>query len=195
MSAGPIDNLQRALRSRFPDEPAESLARLLWEILERGSIFYGQIDMPEDEREDLILFAHANRLLMPTKSGRTSAWEDKSLTLTPDESYRMPGVIAKLIKHASETGRWEPKEAILSCLREGGDKREGDKLKLFQGLKDKAQDGKVTPYTFRRVITELGLEVDIDQAIAEFKALGLISPSLHRTLSSGIIEYEINPSL
>ncbi|HID55887.1 TPA: hypothetical protein EYP37_05125, partial [Candidatus Poribacteria bacterium] len=134
MKAEKIGNLQRALNSVFPEEDSEHLATLLWKALEESEIAYRQVEASEEKREDLILFAYTVRLLVPTKGGRTSAWEDKPLTLTPDERYRMPAVIAKLVQIASETGCWKPREAILACLREKSDERALDKLKLFQGL-------------------------------------------------------------
>ena len=123
------------------------------------------------------------------------AWEDRPLTLAPDECYRMPSVVAEVVRRAQETGRWEPGPAILRYFSEGSDERATDKLKLFRRLKEKARNGKVTPYTFHQCVIELGLRVDIDQAIAEFKSANLISPSLGHAVSSGRIEYEVHPSL
>jgi len=188
-------NLAKALKAKFPGERVECLAKLLSQALERGYITYKQIDMPDEEKEDLILFAYANKILIPVQAGRTMAWEDRSLSLEPDESYKMPGVIARIARQAQETGQWKPDRAILDYLLEIGDSKATDKLKLFQGLKAKAKSGRVTPYTFYQSAAELGLHVDINQAIAEFKGAGMISPCLHRSVFSGVIEYEINPSL
>jgi len=193
--SGSEGNLAKALEARFPGEQVENLARLLSRALERGCITYKQIDMPDEEKEDLILFAYANRLLMPAKGGRTMAWEDSSISLDPNEGYKMPGVIARVVRYARETGRWEPNRAILDYLLELGDRRAIYKLKLFQILKAKTASGRVTPHTFYQSAAELGLDIDFSQTIAEFKGAGMISPCLHRSVFSGVIEYEINPSL
>jgi len=193
--SGPEANLAKALKARFPGERVECLAKLLSKALERDYITYKQIDMPDEEKEDLILFVYTNRLLMPARSGRTMAWEDSSITLDPDESYKMPGVIARIVQYARETGRWEPDRAILDYLLELGDRRAIYKLKLFQSLKARAKNGKVTPHTLYRSAAEVGSCININQTIAEFKGAGMISPCLHRSVLSGVIEYEINPSL
>jgi len=54
------------------------------------------------------------------------AWEDRSLNLDPDESCKMPGVIARIARHAQETGQWEPDRAILDYLLGIGDKKATD---------------------------------------------------------------------
>jgi len=183
------------LKVRFPDEEVDRVAKLLSEVLEKGRITYQQIDMSEEVKEDVVLFTYTNRLLLPIRSGKTMAWEDRPLTLAPDECYRMPGVVAEVVRRAQETRRWEPGPAILRYFSEGSDERATDKLKLFRRLKEKARNGKVTPYTFQQCVIELGLRVDIDHAIAEFKSANLISPSLGHAVSSGRIEYEVHPSL
>ncbi len=187
--------MAKALKARFPDEQVEGLAKLLSQVLERGCLSYKQIDAPDEEKEDLVLFAYTNRLLMPVKGGKTMAWEDSSISLDPDESYKMPGVIARIVQYARETGRWEPDRAILDYLLELGDGRAIYKLKLFQSLKARAENGKVTPHTLYRSAAEVGSCININQTIAEFKGAGMISPCLHRSVLSGVIEYEINPSL
>lgn len=58
-----------------------------------------------------------------------------------------------------------------------------------------AGDGKVSPHDLLSAIAELGLDVEINQTIAEFKGAGMMSPSLRRAPSSGTVEYELNPSL
>lgn len=188
-------NLKKALEARFPNEDVEGVAELLSAALEKGCVTYQQIDMSEDAKEDVVLFAYTHRLLLPSKSRKTMAWEDRPLTLDADECYRMPGVVAEVVRRAQETGRWDPEPAIRRYFSEHCDERASDKLKLFRKLKDKARNGKVTPYIFRQCVVELGLRVDINQAIAEFKSANLISPSLHQAVSSGRIEYEVNPSL
>lgn len=194
-SSGLEANLARALKARFPGEHIECLAKLLCRVLERDYVTYEEIDMPDEEREDLILFVYTSRLLMPVRSGKTMAWEDSSITLDPNESYKVPNVIARAVRLACETGQWEPDRAVLDYLLGIGDERAADKLKLFQTLKAKAEGGRVTPHTFHQSAAEVGLDIDINQAIAEFKGAGMISPCLHRSVFSGVIEYEINPSL
>jgi len=81
-------NLERALKVRFPDEEVDRVAKLLSEVLEKGRITYQQIDMSEEVKEDVVLFTYTNRLLLPIRSGKTMAWEDRPLTLAPDECYR-----------------------------------------------------------------------------------------------------------
>ncbi len=191
----PEANLERALKARFPDEEADRVAKLLSAILEKGRIAYKQIDMPEDAREDVVLFTYTYRLILPTKSGKTMAWEDRPLTLALDECYRMPLVVAEVVRRAQETGCWEPGPVIFRYFSKCCDEAASDKLKLFQRLKEKVRNGKVTPYTFRQCVDELGLKMNIDQAIAQFKSANLISPSLGQSVSSGRIEYEVHPSL
>ena len=85
-------NLERALKVRFPGEEVERVAKLLSEALEKGRITYEQIELSEDVKEDVVLFTYTNRLLLPTRSGKTMAWEDRPLTLTPDECYTKSGI-------------------------------------------------------------------------------------------------------
>lgn len=192
----PEENLIKALETRFPGEQVEHLARVLSQALEKGYITYKEMDIPDKEKTELIMFAYSNKLLMP-EQGETMAWEDRPPGLNPEEKYRMPNVITKIAEQAQKTGEWRPDEAVLEYLLEiGNEKAAADKkLSLFRDLKRRAAGSKVTPETFKQSINNIDPGIDINQVIAEFKGAGVISPSLHRSMVSLTVEYEINPSL
>ncbi|MCK4416879.1 MAG: hypothetical protein KAV99_01775 [Candidatus Latescibacteria bacterium] len=107
MSSTSDGNLEKALKVRFPDEEVKCVAKLLSEVSEKGRIAHEQIELSEDAKEDVVLFTYTNRFLLPTRSGKTMAWEDRPLILAPDECYRMPIVVAEVVRWAQETGRWD----------------------------------------------------------------------------------------
>ncbi|MHA1710605.1 MAG: hypothetical protein ACTSUS_00845 [Candidatus Freyarchaeota archaeon] len=199
-----LNKLERVLRRLFPDEEIDSLARLLSMASKRGEISYEEIETREETKEDLLLLVYNKRLLLPTEASRVSktlAWEDRLLILSPGKMYEMPNVIRYLIKDAEETGEWRPDHAVRKYLQAIGEPEAEKILKLFQEVRKKVlnsktllKTNKITPKLIEECSEKLGLELNIDKAIAELKGGGIISPCPRSFLRCGI-RYEINPSL
>jgi hypothetical protein len=185
-------NLSISLRDIFLGENTAILADILSLAADRGRIYYDEIEMREDLKEDLLLKLEKERILIPFETSKTMAWEDRLLTFKSGELYEMPHVIRHLIRIAMETGEWNPSCAVKMCLEEIGEAEPEKITALFEKIIEKIETNILTPKILLKKAEELDLEPKIGLIIAELKNGGIISPCLRRPSS---LRYEINPSL
>ena len=188
--------LEEALKRRFPDEDVKLLAKILRKAVEKDSIFYEEVDVPEEVKEDLLLFLVNERLLLPDKIWKTLAWDDRIFMLKNGEKYVVPNVVKHLIRKAEETGEWNPEYAVEEYLREIREREKEKIMALFRRIKEKLRfrENRLTPEFLKETMDELGLDLNVEKVIIEFKGGGIISPHLRDSIRSKQLKYEVNPS-
>lgn len=193
--------LQAALQAQFPGHEAGYLARLFDTGLSAETIAYGQIDLPPDQREDALLTAFEERALIPIKSTRSAAWEDRALSLAPDERYFMPAVVRMLLSAARHTGRLETDKAVQRILAlETATLPEAagqcDRLAAFvAGLKRHAAACKAETGLMKAIARQCQLSLDLHDVIDILVICGILSPCTHGPVIAGLSWYEINACL
>jgi hypothetical protein len=193
--------LQAALRAQFSEQAAGHLARLFDTGLSAETITYEQIDLPRDQRDDIILTAFEERALIPIRSSSSAAWEDRVLSLAPGERYFMPGVVRILLAAARESARLDPHRAVESVLcQQTATLPEAagqcDRLAAFvAGLKGHATSYKAEVGLMKAVARECRLTLDLHDVIDILVICGILSPCTHGPVIAGLSWYEINACL
>jgi hypothetical protein len=196
----PMNKLEKAL-SKVSTHGALTgcLASVLAHASKRGSISYREVDqIAHDRAEDILLLGNEWRLLLPVRTGKSAAWEDRLLLCEPGESYEVPNIIRCLVEEARRTGCWDPGRAITKLFKEMGESAWERIPRLVERLKEEARDYRISAIQIKKVCSELGLGDRVDTLIAELKGSGIMSPklgSLAEVARAGSPLYELNPSL
>jgi len=187
-----VGHLEEALKRRFPGEDVKPIAEILSIASESGRITYEEPEIHDEVKDDLFILLERERLLIPSHTSRSLAWEDRMMILKPGEIFEVPNAIIHLIRYAKETGEWSPYHAIKAYLEEIGEKSPEAILSMFNEIKGEAKGLMVTPENLLRASDKLNLTAEIGRIIAELKGGGIISPCLR---DPSHLLYEINPSL
>ena len=187
-----IERLEDALRRRFPGEDVKPIAKILSIASEAGRITYEEPEIHDEVKDDLFILLERERLLIPARTSRSLAWEDRMMILKPGEVFEVPNTILHLIRYMKETGEWSPHHAIKAYLEEIGEQSPEVILSMFNEIKGETKGLMVTPEDLLRASDELNLTAEIGRIIAELKGGGIISPCLR---DPSHLLYEINPSL
>lgn len=190
-----FSNLVAALGQNFSHEEANSLAKILYLGCSCDSMCYEEIDIEPDLKDDMILLAFEERVLLPMKSLRGSAWEDRILSFTDQERYQQPRIVKFLIEKARETGTWDLAYAIGAVLGEAGESQVKAVTDYTLKLMDRALKFEVEVGVMQAVTNESGIEIDMHDTLDRFVRCGIMSPRTQRSLHTGFSKYEINPSL
>jgi len=183
--------LVHVLRERFPEVEARPFAEALLLAARKGKVSYSEVG-----EEGMILLANAERLLVPVRTYRSLAWEDRVLTLKPGEEYEMPTVVRHMVLRAAEAGRWNPDHAVRRYLDEIGEMDRERVLELFHRVLEGSRwTRKISAEQLGDYAREVGLSGVLSRLTAELKGGGIISPCLQASLFSGSLQYEVNPSL
>jgi len=195
-----MNKLEKALsRLLKHSELTSCLASVLDHASKKGSISYGEVEkIVNDNAEDVLLLGNEWRLLLPVRTLKSAAWEDRLLVAKPEELYEVPNVVRYLAEDASRTGHWNPEHAITELFREMGEPDWEQMPKLVEWLEEQAKDYRITAAQIKMVCNELGLGGRVDALIAELKGSGVMSPkmgAIAEVSRAGMPIYELNPSL
>ncbi len=195
------NRLQAALRAHFAEREAGILARLLDAALAADTVAYENVDLPPDARDDALLAAFEERALIPVRSSRSAAWEDRVLSLAPGERYFMPGVVRSLLASARETGRLDPEGAVREVLTQetatlpAAAAQTGPLASLVAGLREHAGAYRAETGLMQAVARQCGLTLDLHDVIDILVICGILSPCTHGPVIAGLSWYEINACL
>ena len=195
-----MNKLEKALSRLLKHcELISCLSPVLAYASKKGSISYREVDnIVKDTAEDVLLLGNEWRLLLPVRTLKSAAWEDRLLLCKPEESYEVPNIIRCLVEGASRTGYWDPEHAITKLFKEMSEPAWEKIPKLVERLEEQARDYRVTAVQIKEICGELGLGDRVDMLIAELKGSGVMSPklgSLAEVSRTGSPIYELNPSL
>ena len=194
-----MNKLEKALNGFLShSELAGPLARVLAYASRRGRVLYHEIEGMANDVEDVLLLGSEWRLLLPVRTLKSAAWEDRLLVAKAEELYEVPNIIRYLVEDARKTGRWEAGRAIAKLFRDMGEPNWEQMPKLIEWLGKQAKDNRITAAQIKMVCNELGLGDRLDALIAGLKGSGVMSPKLGRLAEvsrAGMPIYELNPSV
>jgi hypothetical protein len=195
-----MNKLEKALSKLLEhDELTSRLAPILAHASERGRVSYREVEkMVNGDAEDVLLLGNEWRLLLPVRTLKSAAWEDRLLLCEPGELYEVPNIARCLVEEASRTGCWDPEHATTKLFREMGEPDRERMPKLVEELGKQSKDYRIAAIQIKKTCSELGLGDRVDMLIAELKGSGVMSPklgSLAEVSRAGTPIYELNPSL
>jgi hypothetical protein len=155
-------------------------------------------EIVNDKAEDVLLLGYEWRLLLPIRTIKSAAWEDRLLFCKLGESYEVPNIARYLVEEATKTGRWDPERAIAMIFKNMDEPAWERIPKLVERLEQQTENFRVTADQVKKICRDLDLGDRVDALIAELKAAGVMSPklgSLAEVSRAGSPSYELNPSL
>jgi len=180
-------------------ELTSCLAPVLAQASREGNISYTEVEkIAGDDAEDVLLLGDKWRLLLPVRTRKSAAWEDRLLLCKLGESYEVPNIVRCLVEDARTTGSWDPEHAITKLFKEMGEPAWERMPKLVEQLEEQAGDYRVTASQIKKICNDLDLGDRVDALIAGLKASGVMSPklsSIAEVSREGTPIYELNPSL
>jgi hypothetical protein len=175
------------------------LAQVMAHASERGRVAYHEIEeIIGDNVEDVLLLGNEWRLILPVRTLKSAAWEDRLLLSEPGEEYEIPNIVRYLVEKAKMTGRWEAGRALAELFREMGEPNWDQIPELVKELGQQAKNYKITAIQIKEICNKLALGNRVDTLIAELKGSGVMSPKLGSLAEVSRAEapiYELNPSL
>ena len=192
--------LKKALSSFLDNtELTGSLAQILTCVSKEGRVTFHEVaETVGDNAEEALLLGNEWRLILPMRTRRTSAWEDRLLLFGPVELYEVPNIVRYLVENASETGLWEPGVALSELFGEMGDPDWNIIPRLVERLWEQSKHYRTTAIQIKEICGGLGLGDRVDALIVELKGSGVISPKLRSPAEvsrAGAVIFELNPSL
>ena len=194
------DRLERALsRILGAVKSTSKLSQTLAYASVNTTVSYQEIKkIIKDDPEDVLLLADKWRLLLPVRTAKSAAWEDRVLVLRDGEIYEIPNLIRYLVKDALDTGQWNTEKSIIELFKQFEDPDWEKIAGLVRSIAEKAIDYKINGNQIKNICIQSGINNRVDGLIAELKAAGIISPklgSIPDVIGAQSPIYELNPSV
>ncbi len=166
-----MNRLERALSGLSSQgELTNRLAQVLAYASKRGRVaYYGIGEIISGDAEDVLLLGEEWRLLLPVRTLKSTAWEDRLLVAKPEELYELPNIVRYLVEEAKRTGRWEAGRALAELFRNMGEPNWEQIPKLVEELGQQAKNYKITAIQIKEICSKLALGNRVDTLIAELK--------------------------
>ena len=195
-----MSGLEKALsRLLGHNELTGRLARVLARASKGGRVSYREVEkIVNGDAKDVLLLASEWRLLLPVRTIKSAAWEDRMLVTNPEEMYELPNIVRYLVEDAQRTGYWNPRRAIAKLFGDMGEPNREQVPKLVERLGEQAENCRITAVQISEICSELGMGDGVDALIAQLKGSGVISPKLGplaEVSRAAFPIYELNPSL
>ena len=117
-----LDKLMESLGTFLSPDDASNIAKLLLAVIENGKISYEEVKkIIGNDVDDALIVGYGWRLLLPVRASNAGDWEDRILTAHSGEIYHTTNVVKKLVKNASETGRWDTRTAVAEAFMNIGE--------------------------------------------------------------------------
>jgi hypothetical protein len=176
-----------------------NLARVLAYGASKGTVSFDEIKkIVADDLQEILLVAEEWRLILPTRTRKSSSWEDRLLIIKDGEAYEIPNIVRYVAREALTTGTWHSENAIGALFNEFGDPNCKQIPELVRSIAKEAGSQKITGSQIKMICLRLGLSHRVDSLIAELKAAGIMSPalsSLPEVSKEGSPIYELNPAV
>jgi hypothetical protein len=195
MSREPVQLLEFALRTQFGKVDAHFLSLLLLPCLEVETMSYGEISLPRDQKNEYILMAFEERLLIPVQDKRGIGWDDCGLRIEDKESYCMPCLCRDILKMALSSGKLDSEQAVRNILAKDAQRDCEQIFGFLCILKRHAQSLRFEAGLLPVIIQSMDFKEDMHALIDFLVLLGIISPSKTSSMAKGLAWFEINPCL
>jgi hypothetical protein len=193
-------NLTKALSGFLPEGiSTEELSEILEYASLKGVVYYEQAkELIHADPEESLLTAEEWRLLLPARTAKSMAWEDRLFIPRDGELFEMPNIIIRLVKDALDAATWRTEEMLRQLFREIGDPAWKLIPQIFAAMAQTAANNTISGNQITKVCLSFGFSNKADWLIAELKGTGAISPKLSSpgdVMRAGSPLYEMNPSL
>ena len=187
--------LLSALRTRFSEEDAESLLELVGTCLRLVNPRYEDIALEREKKDECLLIAFEERIVLPAHSGPGGGWNDRSLRLEAGEFYTMPPLVWHLMCSARDSGRFSPEHALEQTLRSVLGEGFEQNAALIREARKHVRRGYLEAGLFGVLAQNLDLDLDLHETLDRYVLLGIASPYAKADVNTGLVWYEINPCL
>lgn len=193
-------SLEKALRGFMAESPVIGEVASILEVASlKGTIRYEQArDIAGKDPEEPLLDAEKWRLLLPVRTMKSMAWEDRIFMPMDRELFEMPNIIRRLVKDALFSTQWRTAEAIGGIFREMGDPAWQTIPQMVAAMAATASSHTISANQIKRICLDFGFSNKADWLIAELKGSGVISPRLSspaEVMRANSPLYEMNPSI
>lgn len=190
-----LDRLASALSIHFSEEETMNMAILINAALQSENVYTEQIPLAEKDKHDCLLMAYEERVLIPVRSRRASAWEDRAPRMISEEMFFMPHVARILFNDAAKTGVMDAEEAVRKVLSHHPAEHVDEAVVFLKQMKPHTDARMAEGGLMVAVAKKAGIALDVHEIVDACVVGGIMSPCTRGFSTQGLAWYEFHPCL
>ena len=188
----PLENI---LCKSFSAPDARMLLNFFASHAGREIIADKDLEMTGPEKRDLLLLAYEERILIPVKSVKGPAWEDKIIDFSGDSIYFVPPVVWPAIEVFNRTHHSCIGSIINKTMPELSSGNAASLSQLLHTIITNSTNFMFEVGLLKLFYDKIGFTRDLHDIIDMFVIQGMMSPCPRKSLVTGLSWYEIHPVL
>ena len=181
------------LRNYFPEEDARLLVYFFQNHADAECFSYKDLQLPQEEAQDLLMLCFDQRLILPEKTRKGPAWEDRILTFDAAAVFQIPPVVRQITRVAGNGESLQTNFLPASIFEELPSSDISDMVQLLTTIIANSRNRVFEAGLLELYHQKINARVCLHDILDLFVISGVMSPCPARSLNTGLSWYEISP--
>lgn len=181
------------LRNHFPEEDARLLVYFFQNHADAECFSYKDLQLPQEEAQDLLMLCFDQRLILPEKTRKGPAWEDRILTFDAAAVFQIPPVVRQITRVAGSRESLQTNFLPASIFEELPSSDISDMVQLLTTIMANSRNRVFEAGLLELYHQQINARVCLHDILDLFVISGVMSPCPARSLNTGLSWYEISP--
>ncbi len=181
------------LTNYFPEEDARLLVYFFQNHADAECFSYKDIQLPQEEAQELLILCFDQRLILPGKTRKGPAWEDRILTFDETAVFRIPLVVRQITRVAGSRESLQTNFLLASIFDELPSSDISKMVQLLTTIMANSSNRRFEAGLLDLYHQQIDTRTCVHDMLDLFVISGVMSPCPVRSLNTGLSWYEISP--
>jgi hypothetical protein len=181
------------LTNHFPEEDARLLVYFFQKHSDAECFSYKDLQLPQEEAQELLILCFDQRMILPEKSRKGPAWEDRILTFDEAAVFQIPLIVRQITKVAGSRESLQTNFLLASIFEELPPSDISDMVQLLTTIMANSRNRMFEAGLLNLYHQQINARTCLHDMLDLFVISGAMSPCPVRSLNTGLSWYEISP--
>jgi hypothetical protein len=181
------------LTNHFPEEDARLLVYFFQNQAEAECFSYNDLQLPQEDAQDLLMIGFDQRMILPEKTRKGPAWEDRILTFDDTAVFQIPLVVRQITRVAGSRESLQTNFLLASIFEELPSSDIKDMAQLLTTIMANSSNRMFEAGLLDLYHQQIDARVCLHDMLDLFVISGVMSPCPARSLNTSLSWYEISP--
>jgi hypothetical protein len=181
------------LTNYFPEEDTRLLVYFFQNLAEAECFSYKDLQLPQEDAQDLLMIGFDQRMILPEKTRKGPAWEDRILTFEEAAVFQIPPIVRQITKVAGSRESLQTNFLLASIFEELPPSDISDMVQLLTTIMANSRNRMFEAGLLDLYHQQIDARVCLHDMLDLFVISGVMSPCPVRSLNTGLSWYEISP--
>ncbi|MDZ7667295.1 MAG: hypothetical protein U5K27_18545 [Desulfotignum sp.] len=181
------------LMNHFPEEDSRLLVYFFQNHADAECFSYKDLQLPQEEAQELLMLCFDQRVILPEKTRKGPAWEDRILTFDETAVFQIPPVVRQITRMAGSRESLQTNFLLASIFEELPSSDISDMAQLLTTIMANSRNRMFEAGLLDLYHKQIDARISLHDMLDLFVISGVMSPCPALSLKTGLAWYEISP--